>query len=91
MLRLSRHLYGWTGDARYFDFYERAHLNHIMSQQHPETGMFSYFTPLASGFGRVRSTPDNAFWCCVGSGMESHSKHGDSIWWRQDDRVLVNL
>ena len=91
MLKLSRHLYGWTGDARYFDFYERAHLNHIMSQQHPDTGMFSYFTPLASGFGRVRSTPDNSFWCCVGSGMESHSKHGDSIWWRQDDRVLVNL
>lgn len=91
MLKLSRHLYGWSGDARYFDFYERAHLNHIMSQQHPETGMFSYFTPLASGFGRVRSTPDNSFWCCVGSGMESHSKHGDSIWWRQGDRVLVNL
>jgi DUF1680 family protein len=91
MLKLSRHLYGWTGDARYFDFYERAHLNHIMSQQHPETGMFSYFTPLASGFGRVRSTPDNSFWCCVGSGMESHSKHGDSIWWRQGRRALVNL
>ena len=91
MLKLSRHLYGWTGDARYFDFYERAHLNHIMSQQHPATGMYSYFTPLASGFGRVRSTPDNSFWCCVGSGMESHSKHGDSIWWHRDDRVLVNL
>lgn len=91
MLKLSRHLYGWTGDARYFDFYERAHLNHIMSQQHPETGMFSYFTPLASGFGRARSTPENSFWCCVGSGMESHSKHGDSIWWHQDNRVLVNL
>ncbi|WP_428027979.1 beta-L-arabinofuranosidase domain-containing protein [Altererythrobacter sp.] len=91
MLKLTRHLYGWTGDARYFDFYERTHLNHIMSQQHPETGMFSYFTPLASGFGRVRSTLDDSFWCCVGSGMESNSKHGDSIWWRRGERVLVNL
>lgn len=91
MLKLTRHLYAWSGDPRYFDFYERVHLNHIMSQQHPRTGMFSYFTPLAAGYGRVRSTPDNDFWCCVGSGMESHSKHGESIWWRQGERVLVNL
>lgn len=91
MLRLTRHLYGWSGDARYFDFFERAHLNHIMSQQDPQTGMFTYFTPLASGYGRVHSSPDNDFWCCVGSGMESHSKHGESIWWRKNNRVLVNL
>ena len=91
MLKLTRHLYGWSGDARYFDFYERAHLNHIMSQQDPQTGMFTYFTPLASGFGRVHSSPENDFWCCVGSGMESHSKHGESIWWRKNNRVLVNL
>ncbi|CAM3243797.1 glycoside hydrolase family 127 protein [Asticcacaulis taihuensis] len=91
MLKLTRHLYGWSGDARYFDFYERAHLNHIMSQQDPQTGMFTYFTPLASGYGRVHSSPENDFWCCVGSGMESHSKHGESIWWRKGSRVLVNL
>jgi len=91
MLKLTRHLYGWSGDARYFDFYERAHLNHILSQQDPQTGMFTYFTPLASGFGRVHSSPENDFWCCVGSGMESHSKHGESIWWRKGDRVIANL
>lgn len=91
MLRLTRHLYGWSGDARYFDFYERAHLNHIMSQQDPATGMFSYFSPLVSGFGRVHSTPDNDFWCCVGSGMESHSKHGESIYWQSGNRVAINL
>ncbi|MDV6331252.1 beta-L-arabinofuranosidase domain-containing protein [Asticcacaulis sp. 201] len=95
MLRLTRHLYGWSGDARYFDYFERAHLNHIMSQQDPATGMVSYFSPLASGFGRKHSTPENDFWCCVGSGMESHAKHGESIYWRASgpsgDRVLVNL
>ena len=91
MLKLTRHLYGWSGDARYFDFYERAHLNHILAQHDPKTGMFTYFMPLASGYGRVHSTPDNDFWCCVGTGMESHSKHGDSIWWRKGTSVLVNL
>ncbi|UDF05132.1 glycoside hydrolase family 127 protein [Asticcacaulis sp. AND118] len=91
MLRLTRHLYGWSGDAALFDFYERAHLNHIMSQQDPETGMFTYFTGLASGLGRVHSDPTNDFWCCVGSGMESHSKHGESVYWKRGDAVAVNL
>ena len=91
MLKLSRHLYGWSGDKRYFDFYERAHLNHILSQQDPDSGMFTYFSPLASGFARVHSTPDDAFWCCHGTGMENHSKHGDSIWWQAGDKVTVNL
>ncbi|MGA9659229.1 MAG: beta-L-arabinofuranosidase domain-containing protein [Asticcacaulis sp.] len=96
MLKLTRHLYGWSGEARYFDTYERAHLNHMMSQQDPATGMVSYFSPLASGFGRKHSTPENDFWCCVGSGMETHAKHGDSIYWQGKsttgaDRVLINL
>jgi DUF1680 family protein len=91
MLKLTRHLYSWNGDARYFDFYERAHLNHIMSQQDPGTGMFTYFTALAPGMGRVHSQPTTDFWCCVGSGMESHSKHGDSVYWKRGDAVAVNL
>ena len=43
---------------------------HILAHQHPETGMFAYFMPLAAGARRTWSTPDNSFWCCVGSGME---------------------
>jgi uncharacterized protein len=91
MLRLTRHLYGWNGDAAYFDFYERAHLNHIMSQQDPATGMFTYFTALAPGMGRVHSSPTEDFWCCVGSGMESHAKHGESIYWKRGDAIAINL
>ncbi|GFZ85676.1 glycoside hydrolase family 127 protein [Sphingobium fuliginis] len=91
MLRLTRHLYSWSGEASYFDFYERAHLNHIMSQQDPKTGMFTYFTALAPGMGRVHSSPTEDFWCCVGSGMESHSKHGESIYWKRGDAVAINL
>ena len=91
MLRLTRKLYGWSGDAASFDYFERTHLNHIMSQQDPQTGMFSYFTPLASGFARLHSEPETSFWCCVGSGMESHAKHGESIYWRQGGRTIINL
>lgn len=91
MLKLSRHLHAWSGESRYFDFYERAHLNHILSQQDPDTGMFTYFSPLASGYARGHSTPTDSFWCCVGTGMENYSKLGDSIFWRDGERVRVNL
>lgn len=91
MLKLTRHLYAGTPDARYFDYYERAHLNHIMAHQNPKTGMFAYMVPLMSGTHRDFSTPFDDFWCCVGSGMESHSKHGESIYWQAGDDVTVNL
>jgi DUF1680 family protein len=92
MLKLTRQLYTQQPRAAYFDYYERAHLNHILAQQNPKTGMFAYMSPLMSGTSRVYSKPFDTFWCCVGTGMESHAKHGDSIYWRQGrDNLLVNL
>jgi DUF1680 family protein len=91
MLKLTRHLWSWEPDAALFDYYERVHLNHILAHQHPQTGMFAYFMPLSAGARRTWSTLDDSFWCCVGSGMESHAKHGDSIWWHDDATLFVNL
>jgi DUF1680 family protein len=91
MLRLTRLLYAADPQARYFDYYERAHFNHIMAQHHPVTGMFAYMVPLMSGAHREFSSPTDDFWCCVGSGMESHAKHGDSIYWRTQAALYINL
>ena len=92
MLKLTRQLYARTPTSTFFDYYERTHLNHIMAQQNPRTGMFAYMTPLAAGSSRAYSTPFDDFWCCVGTGMESHAKHGDSIFWHAGrDTLLVNL
>jgi len=91
MLKLTRHLYSWAPDARQFDFYERVQLNHIMAHQRPDTGQFVYFMPLAAGARRIYSDPEDSFWCCVGSGMESHAKHADSIFWADRSTLYVNL
>ncbi|MEA1677186.1 glycoside hydrolase family 127 protein [Nitrospirillum sp. BR 11163] len=92
MLKLTRLLYARQADAHYFDFYERAHLNHVLAQQNPATGMFTYMTPLLSGSAREFSTPTEDFWCCVGTGMESHAKHGESVYWRRGaEDLAVNL
>ncbi len=91
MLKLTRYLYAQQPHAGYFDYYERTHLNHILAQHHPQTGMFAYMVPMMSGSHREFSAPFDDFWCCVGTGMESHAKHGDSIFWTRGNDVIVNL
>ncbi|WP_355603779.1 glycoside hydrolase family 127 protein [Xanthomonas cannabis] len=91
MLKLTRHLYQWGPQAAFFDYYERTLLNHVMAQQHPRTGMFTYMTPLLAGEARGWSSPFDDFWCCVGSGMEAHAQFGDSIYWEDGQGVYVNL
>ncbi|WP_044102572.1 glycoside hydrolase family 127 protein, partial [Xanthomonas citri] len=91
MLKLTRHLYQWGPQAELFDYYERTLLNHVMAQQHPRTGMFTYMTPLLAGEARGWSSPFDDFWCCVGSGMEAHAQFGDSIYWQDGQGVYVNL
>lgn len=92
MLKLARHLYAIEGDSRLADYYERGLYNHILGQQDPLTGMVSYFLPVATGTHRVYSTPCNSFWCCVGSGFESHGKMAEHIYAKDGGNAFyVNL
>ncbi len=91
MLKLTRHLFEWRADARYADYYERALYNHILASQNPEDGMFCYFVPLKPGAEKTYSTPFDSFWCCVGSGMENHTKYGEGIYFKSGDALWVNL
>jgi len=88
MLKLTRNLFEWQPDARYADYYERAHLNHILPSQNPETGMVTYFFPLLSGTSRSFSDPDHDFSCCHGSGLENHTKHQDSVYFHRGTDTL---
>ncbi|RBC10863.1 glycoside hydrolase family 127 protein, partial [Xanthomonas oryzae pv. oryzae] len=91
MLKLTCHVYQWGPQAELFDYYERTLLNHVMAQQHPRTGMFTYMTPMLAGEARGWSSPFDDFWCCVGSGMEAHAQFGDSIYWQDGQGVYINL
>jgi hypothetical protein len=73
------------------DFYERGLYNHILASQDPATGMMTYYVPLRPGAFRTYSTPDSSFWCCVGTGMENHAKYGDTIYFRGQESLYVNL
>lgn len=91
MLKLTRHLFCWDAAPKYADYYERALYNHILGQQDPQTGMVAYFLPLLPGAHKVYSTPDNSFWCCVGTGFENHAKYGEAIYYNDGKGIYVNL
>ncbi len=91
LLKLADHVFSWNADPRVADYYERALYNHILGQQDPQTSMVCYFTPLMTGAHRLYSTRDSSFWCCVGSGFESHVKYASSIYFHSAQALYVNL
>lgn len=91
MLKITRHLFTWTAEEKYAEYYEQALYNHILGQQDPQTGMVCYFTPMKTGAYKLYSTRDSSFWCCVGSGFESHSKYAEAIYYHDDKGIFVNL
>ena len=91
MLRLTKMLYQDSPETNFADYYERALYNHILASQEPDKGGFVYFTPMRPGHYRVYSQPETSMWCCVGSGLENHTKYGEFIYALQKDTLYVNL
>lgn len=91
MLKLTGHLFNWTADAAYADYYEQALYNHILASQDPESGMVCYFMPMTPGTFKVYSTPHDSWWCCVGTGFENHAKYGEAIYFHDSRNLFVNL
>lgn len=89
MLKVSRHLFRWTKEMAYADYYERALTNGVLSiQRGREPGVMIYMLPLGAGSSKARSyhkwgTQFDSFWCCYGTGIESFSKLGDSIYFEE--------
>ncbi len=91
MLKLTEVLFRMDPQAKYADFYERALYNHILSTQHPKHGGYVYFTPARPRHYRVYSAPNEAMWCCVGTGMENHGKYGEFIYTHTSSSLFLNL
>lgn len=92
MLKLSRQLFMLSGDSKYLNYYEHALYNHILASQDPDKpGGVTYYTSLMPGSYKQYSTPYESFWCCVGSGMENHAKYAESVYFRNNQNLLVNL
>jgi uncharacterized protein len=91
MLKLTEHLFHWSHDAKYMDYYERALYNHILASQDPDSGMKTYFVSTQPGHFKVYCSPDNSFWCCTGTGMENPARYTRDIFYLENEDLFVNL
>lgn len=89
MLKLSKHLFEWDAKPEVADFYERALFNHILSSQHPQNGHVIYNLSLEMGGHKVYQDP-HWFTCCIGTGMENHSKYGKNIYYHNNRELFVS-
>lgn len=93
MLKVSRHLFRWTKDTAYADYYERALTNGVLPiQRGRDPGVMIYMLPLKHGSSKAVSyhgwgTKFDSFWCCYGTGIESFSKLGDSIYFEEEGAI----
>jgi len=91
MMKLTRHLFEWSPQARYMDYYERVLLNHRMGTIDPETGTTVYYLTLGNGYSKIYARPFDSFWCCNGTGAEEFAKLTDTIYYHDGDSIYVNL
>ncbi|KAI1827766.1 hypothetical protein F4861DRAFT_287537 [Xylaria intraflava] len=93
-IKLARNLFMHDHNATYMDNYERGLFNHI-SASRADTNtnsdpQLTYFQPLTPGTPRSYG---NTGTCCGGTGMESHTKYQETVYfWSADESALwVNL
>lgn len=91
MMKLTRHLFGWSPEAAYMDYYERVLFNHRLGTINPEDGTMMYYLPLASGYWKTFGKPFDSLWCCTGTGSEEYAKLADTIYFHDDNSLYVNL
>ncbi len=91
MSKLTHDLFKTTGDVKYANFYEKIHINEILSSMNPDTGMTTYFKPMGTGYFKAFGTTDSSFWCCTGTGMENFTRLDDSVYFHDDKDLWVTF
>ncbi len=86
LMKLARNLFFHDPDPAYMDYIERGLINQIAGSRADTTStsnpQVSYFQPLTPGRGRGYG---NTGTCCGGTGLENHTKHQESIYFRSAD------
>ena len=94
MLKLSRNLFFHTANPKYMQYYERALYGQILaSRQDANSNTNPLLTYFVLMFPGSRRSFGNLGTCCGGTGLESHAKFQDSIYFRSvdDSTLYVNL
>jgi len=93
MLKLTRLLFFHDPQEKYMDYFERTLYNHVLGSQNPKSahGNNTYFIPLRAGGIKTYGSDYDGFNCCDGTGQESHTKYGETIYGHAGDTLYVNM
>lgn len=91
MVELARLRLDRRHDGSAVELAERALFNHVVSTVHPRRGGFVYFTSMRPAHYRVYSWPHLSMWCCVGSGLEGHTRYNELIYTHDGPDLRVEL
>ncbi|GAB6903473.1 beta-L-arabinofuranosidase domain-containing protein [Kineosporia succinea] len=90
LLKIAKGLFGLTLDVRYADYAERAGLNHLVGARADVTSDVSpevvYMYPVDAGAVREYG---NVGTCCGGTGLETHVKHQESVFFAAPGELFV--
>ena len=89
MMRLSDYIYRWTGDPAFGDYWERNMVNGILAQQNKNTGLITYFLPMAPGSVKKWGSETEDFWCCHGTLVQAHPYLQTGIYYEGDDSLYI--
>jgi DUF1680 family protein len=90
LLKLTDHIFQWTGSAAAADYHERALINGILGSQDPVDGEKLYYVSLADGYWKLFGTPFHDYWCCTGTMSEAFAQFGKGVYYQDEDGLIVN-
>ena len=89
-LKLNLEIFRRSPDGALADAFERKLLNGVLGIAHPDQpGRMLYMLPLGSGVTKARANvggwgdPEDSFWCCYGTGIESFAKIADGAFFQR--------
>jgi DUF1680 family protein len=102
MVRLADYLFRWTGEAKYADYMERNIWNGFFAQGfwqgraqdslaecEAETGLISYYLPLASGSQKKWGSKTEDFWCCHCTLVQANAMYRHLLMYETADEVRI--
>ena len=103
MVRLADYLYRWTGEAQYADYIEKNIYNGFFAQAfwqgraqdslgeyEPETGLVSYYLPLAAGSKKKWGSKTQDFWCCHCTAVQANSIYNQFYMHQKEDEIRIS-
>ena len=103
LIRLADYLYRWTGEERYADYIEANIWNGLFAQgfwegeckdqclepHEPESGLITYYLPLAAGSHKKWGSETEHFWCCHCTLVQANAKYREWIYYQNGSGVTV--